>query len=251
MRLQPIHTDPKRRRHRRTAAFTLLEVIIAMGVLALLLTGIFQVAKSTMELAEELSAAQEKAMMKQNFLDYLRRSFRGLPGSAEIRLAVRQSAGTYIPSLTVVNGGVSFSPGEALPPDLAVELTAEERPGGYLRVLLRLMDDRQTMALRTGQPVQASRNQPTLPLMDNVSRFEWRFFDSDSLRWENIWQSGRRPLMAELNVQLDDGQALRAVFWIPPLMPFDPFQIAPPNPDGSPNPDGNLNPDGNPSPDGT
>ncbi len=218
-------------------AFTLLEMIIAMGVLAMLLAGIFSVAKSTMELSGDLAASQERAMMKQNFIDFLRRSFRGMPGGAEIRLDNRSIGGTYLPSLTVVNGGASFSPAEALPPDTAIELTAEQRPGGYLRVLLRVLDDQQTQALRTGQRVRPSQKEATLPLMDQVSRFEWKFYDPYTGRWENLWKEARRPLMAELNVQLDDGQPLRAVFWIPPVAsPQNALLGAPPNPGDLNNP---------------
>lgn len=225
---------PGRRLHH---AFTLLEMIIAMGVLALLLAGIFSVAKSTMELSNDLAAGQERALMKQNFIDFLRRSFRGLPGGAEVRLDNRSVGGTYLPSLTIVNGGASFSPSEALPPDTAIELTAEQRPGGYLRVLLRVMDDQQTLALRTGQNVRPSAKQATLPLMDQVSRFEWKLYDGYSGRWENLWKDARRPLMAELNVQLDDGQPLRAVFWIPPVIAQqNPLLGAPPNPNDPNNP---------------
>jgi len=230
--------------------FTLMEMIIAMGVLALLLAGIFGVAKSTMELSSELASHQEKAMMKQNFIDYLRRSFRGLPGGAEVRLENRSAGGIYLPSLTVVNGGSSFTPGEALAPDIAIELTAEQRPGGYLRVLLRTLDDKQTIALRSGQTVRPSRNQPSLTLMDNVSKFEWKLYDYYSQRWEPLWREPRRPLLAELTMQLDDGQALRAVFWIPPVMNQPGIGIGGmPGPGGMPQDPNNPGPTPTPSPD--
>ena len=202
---------------RERAGFTLLEMVIAMGVLSMLLVGIFSVAKSTMELSGDLAYGQERHMMRQNFIDFMRRSFRTLPGEAEFRLEVKSGAGTYLPTLTVINGGTSFSPGEALPPETGVELTAEKLPGGYLRVLLRLLDEEQTAMLRNGQPPARSGVQTVLPLMDNVGRFEWKFFDPNTQRWETLWQDSRRPLMAELNMQLDDGEPLRAVFWIPPV----------------------------------
>lgn len=233
----------------RDSGFTLMEMVIAMGVLALLLAGIFGVAKSTMELSSDLAANQERSMMRQNLIDYLRRSFRGLPGSAEIRLANRSDGGTYIPSLTIVNGGNSFSPGEALPPETGLELTAEQRPGGYLRVLLRVLDDQQTLALRSGQNVRPSKNDTSLALMDRVSKFEWRFYDAQTQRWENLWRDARRPLMAEMIVQLDDGQSMRAVFWIPPVIPTQNPAVLTPTP-GAPNPNnpGNPNPPGPPTP---
>src|SRR5690606_11801086 len=110
-------------------------------------------------------------------------------------------------------------PGMPLPPDTSVDLFAEKRPGGYLRVGLRLLDQKQTQTLRNNQTVRYSRNQPFIPLLDNVSRFEWRYYDSATNRWENNWKQMRRPLLAEMNLKLDDGFETRAVFWIPPVIP--------------------------------
>lgn len=49
--------------------------------------------------------------------------------------------GSYVPTITVFNGGEAFSPGPALPPESSVELYAQEMLGGYMRVGLRMPDD--------------------------------------------------------------------------------------------------------------
>ncbi|MEN3943069.1 type II secretion system protein GspJ [Prosthecobacter sp. SYSU 5D2] len=232
-------------------AFTLLEMVVAMSAFLLLMGGIFAIANGTMELGSDLAIMQERSLIRQNFISFLRRSFRNLPGDAELRLTVTARGSSYVPSLNFVNGGTSFTPGTPLPPETSVDLFAEERPGGYLRVGLRLLDERQTRALRSGQNVQYARGQGSIPLLDNVSRFEWRYYDSATSRWENNWKQARRPLMAELNLKLDDGFETRAVFWIPPVIPNSvsgigmgvPVAPVVPNPDGSvPDPD-------NPEPD--
>jgi prepilin-type N-terminal cleavage/methylation domain-containing protein len=237
-----MRTRRRSTRIRHGGGFTMMEMIIAMGVFALLMAGIFAIAKSSMELSSDLASNQERSMMRQNLIDYLRRSFRSLPGNAEIRLQNRSVGGTYIPSLTIVNGGSSFSPGEAVAPDTGLELTAEQRPGGYLRVQLRVLDDQQTLALRSGQNVRPSKNEAVLTLMDRVSQFEWKLYDVQTQRWENVWKEARRPLMAEMVVQLDDGLPMRAVFWIPPVIPAqNPAVLAPiPGAPGSTPPDPNA-----------
>lgn len=203
----------------RAAAFTLLEMVVAMSAFLLLMGGIFAIANGSMELGSDLALMQEKSLIRQNFISFLRRSFRNLPGDAELRLTVTARGSAYVPSLNFVNGGTSFTFGSPLPPDTSVDLFAEERPGGYLRVGLRQLDERQTQALRSGQNVRYTKGQGTMPLLDNVSRFEWRYYDSATNRWENNWKQPRRPLMAELNLRLDDGFETRAVFWIPPVIP--------------------------------
>ena len=243
---------PNRRRlrlRRPAAAFTLMEVLVALSVFVLLMSGIFTIANSTMELGNDLALVQDRSQIRQNFIEFLRRSFRNLPGEAEVRLSVRQQGGNYLPTLNVVNGGSSFTPGSALPPDTSVEVYAEERPGGYLRVALRVLDDRQTAAVRSGQTVRYARSQETIPLLDNVSRFEWRFFDAASNRWENNWKQARRPLLAEMQLRLDDGFEARAVFWVPPVLPNG-LVVPPPTVPGIPGVPGPppANPDAPPDP---
>lgn len=245
-----------RRRPAWRAAFTLIEMMVALAVFVLLMGGIFAIAQGTMELGNDLAFVQDRSAVRQNFISFLRRSYRNLPGDAEVRLKVQQVGGRYVPTINVVNGGTSFTPGSALPPNTSVDLFAEERPGGYLRIGIRLLDEKQTAAVRAGQNVRFSGTQNMMPLMDNVTRFEWRFYNAATNRWENNWKESRKPLMAEMNLQLDDGFETRAVFWLPPVIPnvvattpvIPPEGGTPvPNPDGTvPPPDPNNPPGPNP-----
>jgi hypothetical protein len=251
--LQPIGLLCRRPVALSNAAFTLLEMLVALSAFVMLMGGIFAIAQGTMELGNDMGLAQDRSQIRQNFVEFLRRSFRNLPGDAEVRLSVQAKGSSYVPTLNFVNGGSSFTPGVSLAPDTSVELFADERPGGYLRVTLRVLDQKQTQAVRSNQKVSYRRDQITLPLLDNVSRFEWRFFDTTTNRWENNWKQGeRRPILAEMNLQLDDGFETRAVFWIPPIvrnaiqsggLPGFPNQPNVLNPDGTPQ----LNPDGSPA----
>jgi type II secretory pathway pseudopilin PulG len=203
----------------RSSGFTLFEMIVALSMFVLLTTGIFSISQSTLELTESISLAQDRSLIRQNFIEFMRRSFRTLPGEAEVRLVVKQKGSTYVPNLYIVNGGSSFTPGMSLAPDTSMDVYAEERPGGYLRVMLRVLNQKQTQAMRALQPVRYTNDQITLPLLDNVSRFQWRFYDSMTNRWENNWNQARRPILAEMNLQLDDGFESRSVFWLPPVIP--------------------------------
>lgn len=224
------------------AGFTLLEMIVALSMFVLLIGGVYSIAQSTLELTDSISLAQDRTMIRQNFIEFMRRSFRTLPGEAEVRLSVKQKGGTYVPTLNIVNGGSSFTPGSSLPPDTSVDIYAEERPGGYLRVAVRVLDAKQTQSIRSNQPVRYASDQTMVPLLDNVSRFEWRFFDASTNRWENNWREARRPVLAEMNLQLDDGFQSRSVFWLPPVMPNPAVMGAAPALPGG----GLLNPDGTP-----
>ena len=181
--------------------------------------------------------------MRQNLIEFLRKSFRTLPGEATVDLKVKSVGSTYLPTLTIFGGGTAFSPGPAIAPEASIEVYAEERPGGYLRIGLRGLDTDRTTAARQGKVGKPVDKSAELPLLDNVARFEWRFFDARSNQWENYWKEAQgRPMFAELNVSLDDGQEVRAVFWIPPIMRGAQQGLQQPNapPDGSPTPNQNT-----------
>lgn len=205
--------------------FTLFEMIIALSMFVLLIAGIFSISQSTLELTESISLSQDRSLVRQNFIEFMRRSFRTLPGEAEVRLSVKQSGSSYVPTMNIANGGSSFTPGTSLAPDTSMDVYAEERPGGYLRVMLRVLDQKQTQAMRSNQAVRYTKDQITLPLLDNVSRFEWKFYDASTNRWENNWKQARRPILAEMNLQLDDGFESRSIFWLPPIVPNAANQI--------------------------
>jgi prepilin-type N-terminal cleavage/methylation domain-containing protein len=235
----PQHENAPRR---STGGFTLLEIVIALSVFVIIIAGVFAIAKGTMELSEDLASTQERAMARQNFIEFMRNSFRRLPGDGEITLDVENQRGTYVPTISVFNGGDAFSPGPSLPPDGSVELFAQEMPGGYLRIGLRIIDDVQTNANRIGlrKKRAPSKDDLVLPLIERVMRCEFRFFDAATQQWVTAWKGPGRPLFAEMQLSLDDGAVTRQVFWIPPIQK--------PSPDGSP---AILGPDGKPLPPGS
>jgi hypothetical protein len=196
----------------------MIEMIVALSIFVLLIGGIFAIANGTLELSSDLVYAQERALMRQNLIGFLRKSFRTLPGDSAIELRNQNVGGTYLPTLTVYAGGTAFSPGPALPMEASLEVYSEQRPGGYLRIGLRGLDAEQTQTARLGKGARVSKS-AEIPLLDNVSRFEWRFFDPRANQWVNYWKEQQgRPMFAELSLSLDDGQEVRAVFWIPPIV---------------------------------
>ena len=225
-----------------TVGFTLIEMVVALSIFVLLIAGIFAIANGTLELSSDLVYAQERALMRQNLIEFLRKSFRTLPGDATLDLKVKSVGNTYLPTLTVYNGGTSFSPGPPLSPDSSIEVYVEERPGGYLRIGLRGLDADQTFAAKQGRPAKVDKS-AELPLLDNVGRFEWRFFDARANQWVNYWKEPQgKPMFAELNLALDDGAEVRAVFWIPPVARGAATGVPVQPPGGAPPPGGQGTP---------
>lgn len=229
------------------AGFSLLEIMMALAVFVIIATGVFAIAQGTMELSADMTSAQERAMIRQNFIEFLRSSFRRIPAEAEVTLEVNAEGGAYVPTITIFNGGDALSPGSAISPEGSVELFARPIPGGFLRIGLRMLDAEQTNARRLNGFRRASRSgqELVLPLIERASRFEWKFLDGSTGRWENAWKGPGRPVMAECLFALDDGVETRSVFWIPPLIRNSGVPVqgqTPLGPDGKPLPPGEGNP---------
>jgi prepilin-type N-terminal cleavage/methylation domain-containing protein len=204
---------------RKPLGFTLLEIMMALAIFGIVAAGVFAIAEGTMDLTTSLKESQEAAMIRQNFIEFLRSSFRRLPADADITLEVKADGGKYVPTITIYNGGDAFAPGAAISPEGSVELFGRTRPGGYMRIGLRVLDGERTNARRINANFRPSRSGTdlVLPLIESAARFEWKFLDGGSGRWEKAWKGPGRPVMAECLMSLGDGVETRTVFWIPPL----------------------------------
>jgi prepilin-type N-terminal cleavage/methylation domain-containing protein len=224
-----------------SSGFTLLEILIALSVFVLIIGGVFAISRGTLELSNDITQVQEQSNVRQNFIEFLRSSFRRLPAEAEIQMGKAKSGnGTAI---TVFNGGDAFSPGDPIAPDGSIELFSKESPGGDFTVGLRILDGDQTNAARTntGRALsKASGKETVLPLVENIVRFDWEFFDATQNNWVKEWKDQQRPMFARVELALEDGQPSTYVFWIPPI-------LRNPN-NGGGAPAGAVGPDGQPIP---
>jgi prepilin-type N-terminal cleavage/methylation domain-containing protein len=235
----------------RRCGFTLLEIMMALTIFVIIATGVFAIVQGTLDLSTEMTIANEQSTIRQNFIEFLRSSFRRLPGDAEITLQVTADGGTYVPTISIYNGGDAFSPGGAIPPDASVELFARQIPGGAMRIGLRMLDMEQTRSQRGGGLRRPSRGggDAEQPLIDRALGFEWQFLDGATGKWEKNWKGQLRPLMAKVVMTLEDRQETTCIFWIPPIMKNS--GIPPPGapalgPDGQPLPPGSTAPPGTP-----
>jgi type II secretory pathway pseudopilin PulG len=235
------------------SAYTLLEIIIALSVFVLIIAGVFAIASGTLQLSEDIEIATDRALLRQNFIEYLRASFRKLPADAE--LALKKGTGRSPASITIYNGGDAFSPGPAIPPDGSVELFAKEVPGGDFTIGLRMLDGDQTNSLRTntGRSLRrANGAEVVLPLVEKVRRFEWEFYDYTRNEWVSKWEGVQRPNFARVELAIEADTPSMYVFWIPPILrssnngvPGGGMQLGP---DGKPIPQPLVGPDGQPIP---
>lgn len=190
----------------RPTAFTLLEVTLAVAIAGIVLTGVYQVARTSFELNAETGQLQQQETTRQAFVDLLRREFRHLPAESRVSLSLESTGDFPQSTLRIENAPMAFSFGGAAGHD-AVALISEPAPDGTTIVLLRYhWKDR-----------EESRD---LVLLRGVTAYEIRCLNTTLNQWQTVWPAGgSRPSQIELNLGFAGEPPQSHALWIPRIVP--------------------------------
>lgn len=193
--------------------FTLIEVVVSMGILALLAASVYAIVGSTIGASREALDQQLQLRRVDAFLRVTRDAFLNLPaegtvayeaakspgGQTEQRLLLGKARGIFgIPSL----GGGSLV------------LAARPRSDGTRTfTLIRVPPNI--------QPLEQERvlSGPGIPLLPGVVKPRWSFFTDGN--WSEEWPQGSpRPSLVRLQFQMDAlPDPVDAIFFVPNVSP--------------------------------
>lgn len=212
MKIPPANTRP--------SGFTLLELVIAMGLLTIIVGMVFGIARTSLALGNTIVATQNEEMEHQAFIDLLSQRFSALPGNTRLDLKVEDSGAHYLSDLTLQNVPLSFTWGGEERIAKAVQLSTVRRRSGYLDIVLRYFENEILEGSESSFGSTAIAEEPfaEIVLLTDVAYFEWRVLDGQSLEWQYDWEiQGRLPLQLELVMAFGaKGEEIRQVFWLPP-----------------------------------
>lgn len=204
----------------RPAGFTLLELVIAMGLLSIIVGMVFGIARTSLALGNTIVETQNEEMEHQAFIDLLGQRFSALPGNTRLDLKVGDSGGRYLSDLTLQNVPLSFTWGGEERIAKAVQLSTVRRRSGFLDIVLRYYEDEILEGSESTFGKSALDKEPfaEIVLLTDVAYFEWRALDGQSLEWQYDWEiQGRLPIQLELVMAIGaKGEEIRQVFWLPP-----------------------------------
>ena len=204
----------------RKRGFTLLELVIAIGLMAMLIGMVFSTARTSLALGNTIVETQNEEMLHQAFFELLNQRFSALPGNTRFDLKVSDSGSHYISDLTLQNVPLSFTWGGQARIAKAVQLSTVKRRSGYLDIVLRYYENEVLEDSATSFKTTAGDNKPfaEIVLLTDVAFFEWRVLDGRSMEWQYDWDlQGRLPLQIELTLAIGaKGEEIRQIFWVPP-----------------------------------
>ena len=124
----------------KRGGFTLLEIVISIGLLGLLIGTIFRVAQSSMQLSQSVVENQNSTMEQNAFFNLLKNHFEQIPGNAVMRLESFEARDRNLFTLTFQNVPMSFNWGEVPMTAEAIEIATVEQRDGFVDVVLRFYD---------------------------------------------------------------------------------------------------------------
>jgi prepilin-type N-terminal cleavage/methylation domain-containing protein len=205
--------------HPRAHGFTLLELVLAMILLALLVGMVFGTARSSLALGNSIVKSQNEEMLQQAFFELLNHRFSSLPGNTRLDLKVEDSGSHYLSDLTLQNVPLSFTWGGQERIAKAIQLSTVKKRSGYIDIVLRYFEN-DILVDPSAASSAPSDEAPfaEIVLLTDVAYFEWKVLDGRSMEWQFDWElQGRIPLQLELTMAIGaKGEEIRQVFWVPP-----------------------------------
>lgn len=203
----------------RALGFTMLELVVAIGLMAMLIGMVFSTVRSSLMLGNTIVKTQNEEMLHQAFLELLHQRLSALPGNTRLNLTAKDSGSHYLSELTLQNVPLSFTWGGQARIAKAVQLCTVKKRTDYLDIVLRYYENEVLEDSASSFKKSAGENKPfaEIVLLTDVRFFEWRALDGSSMEWQYDWEiQGRQPLQLELTMAIGaKGEEIRQVFWIP------------------------------------
>jgi len=198
-------------------AFTLLEVILSMAIMALLAASVYAITSSSITAARTAMDQQLVLRRLDAFLRITRNAFLNLPGQGTVSLEIGKGKGGAAEPRLIL-GKVQGLFGMPSLGGASLMLAAKARSDGtrticMVRIPSRLSD----------RELEAAMNAPGVPLLPKVRKPRWSFMAGSNgdgtPAWKEEWPEGSpRPQLVRLQLEIDEiPDPVEAIFYVPPL----------------------------------
>jgi prepilin-type N-terminal cleavage/methylation domain-containing protein len=212
---------PSRRR-----GLTLIEVMVALGVLVILVSGIFLIVQTSLKTVLSIDNQASRLDEITNITDILRSGFRNLPPQARLR-GLSLSEGTVKEHLLIVRNAPGFlswlSESEAENTVVLLSIRQDDEDSGW-RICLKRFAPPKNLSEEDFDPknlLRAGAKIPWLELVGDFSETGARFFDQETRLWKDQWTDTRtRPGLIQFILVSEivrDARSAAPIFWVPPV----------------------------------
>jgi prepilin-type N-terminal cleavage/methylation domain-containing protein len=205
---QSLRDNSHLKTNQKKNGFTLLEVILAIAIMAILIGSVFTVTNSSVMLSQSIVQNQTEHRQNTAFEDYLETIFMNLPFDANIELS---EDGDGRQSLTIQNPGTYF-------PSFLNDQYASAFMSSIIKNRDGLLDLRMSWSSIQSSELADSDYQQSLTLMENLTLIEWEIYSTKDKQWYTNWSTElARPSHIRIRYSnSNDPDENTRTFWIPP-----------------------------------
>lgn len=197
--------------------FTLLEIVIALGLMGMLVGMIFRVAQSSMKLSQSVVETQNEMMEHNAFFNLLKNHFEQIPGNAVINLESYEARDRTLFTLTFQNVPMSFNWGDVPMTAEAIELSTVEQRDGFIDVVLRFYD---VKILEDSTSTGDDDAEPfaEITLIEDMWMCDCEVIDGSTMEADTFWDnSGQQPLQVKFYCRFTPtSDIVQQTFWVVP-----------------------------------
>jgi hypothetical protein len=198
--------------------FTLIEVVLAMGLMTALIILCARMAAGNLQLASGISKKQAAGTIKEGLFELLNQQFNSLPGNARLELIGTQGQQPYLYTITLQNVPLAFTWGGQEKIAKAIQIAGVKRRDGMLNIVMRYYENEILSDSDNVSNAKEEKPFAEVVLMEDVRFFEWEALDGRTMEWQSDWDlQGRLPL--ELKLMMATGandNEMKQIFWIVP-----------------------------------
>lgn len=200
--------------HRAHSGFTLLELLLTLVLSGLLISAVFGVTDGATQLGKSMNAARVTETRISNFVMEWRDFFENVPPGMMLDCGVGRTARGTSGRLLITGSQMPFCWDSRLKLADAVEFGTVRGEG---RKTFNLVVRHLKHPARARDP-KALEVVAELPLLENLTRMQWQFYDAVEKKWFADWDSKKRaapPHLIRLRFAFqDDPREHEHTFWI-------------------------------------
>jgi type II secretion system protein J len=189
----------RRKQNLKTVAssgYLLLEVLLAIAILSIVVVMVFQIIQTTLRVTSDINFLQTQQRKVDGICELLRRNFVSMPATCLFQ--TRNHNGStelvfrYAPfNFSWMKPGAKFG---------TVVIASRPQPDG--RLALSVLEESGN-ALESYVDSGIERKSDWVPLVNDVDRLTWRFYDARTGKWSSDWpDTGVKPNLVEINIKL-------------------------------------------------
>ncbi len=222
--------------------FTLLEVMLAVGLMSILIGGIFSVQRGALLISVDVTTSQEEAMRMSSFAELLRRNCEQAPGNSKVHLIIPRG-GNGSSELYFKDYPLAFAWSGVSAGSKSVILRMEQNKARKFSAVVLYLDEEAAKDYENGSLDEKAVDRATgmprvrrLELMDGIESMLWEVIDdtvaatnnlgTDKEEWFPEWplDKTKRPSRIRFKLDMvDSSEPLALTFWIPSMVSPEQF----------------------------